>query len=81
MTTSRKPVFGDLGIDADAQPWRRSGDGDGAIEVALTEALGQPWVLVRVAGDTAGRVLVYDQHEWECFVDGVRCGEFDDARR
>jgi hypothetical protein len=32
-----------------------------------------------VAGDPAGRVLVYDRHEWACFLDGVRKGEFDDA--
>jgi Domain of unknown function (DUF397) len=37
------------------------------------------WVLMRVAGDPAGRVLVYDRHEWECFLDGVRGGEFDDG--
>jgi len=24
-------------------------------------------------------VLVYDRNEWECFLDGVRGGEFDDA--
>jgi hypothetical protein len=24
-------------------------------------------------------VLVYDRNEWECFLDGVRAGEFDDA--
>ena len=23
------------------------------------------------------RVLVYDRHEWGCFLDGVRNGEFD----
>jgi hypothetical protein len=44
---------------------------------------GQPgrteWVLMRVAGDPAGRVLVYDRNEWECFLDGVRGGEFDDG--
>ena len=34
---------------------------------------------MRVAGDPAGRILVYDRHEWECFLDGVRNGEFDDA--
>jgi hypothetical protein len=34
---------------------------------------------MRVAGDPAERVLVYDRHEWECFLDGVRNGEFDDA--
>ncbi len=40
---------------------------------------GQEWVLMRVAGDPAGRVLVYDRHEWECFLDGVRGGEFDET--
>ena len=25
------------------------------------------------------RVLVFDRHEWECFLDGARNGEFDDA--
>ena len=35
---------------------------------------------MRVAGDPAERVLVYDRNEWECFLDGVRNGEFDDAR-
>lgn len=79
MTSNPKPVIGDLPIDPATQDWQRSGDGDGAVEVARTEALGQPWVLVRVAGDPSGRILVYDQHEWECFVDGVRRGEFDAA--
>jgi len=40
---------------------------------------GAEWVLMRVAGDPEGRVLVYDRNEWECFLDGVRGGEFDDA--
>jgi len=26
-------------------------------------------------------VLVYDRFEWECFLDGVRAGEFDTAAR
>jgi hypothetical protein len=34
---------------------------------------------MRVAGDQARRVLVFDRNEWECFLDGVRGGEFDDA--
>ena len=37
------------------------------------------WVLMRVTGDADGRVLVFDRHEWECFLDGARKGEFDDA--
>jgi hypothetical protein len=34
---------------------------------------------MRLTGDPDGRVLVYDRHEWECFLDGVRKGEFDEA--
>jgi len=37
------------------------------------------WVLMRVAGDPDQWVLVFDRHEWECFLDGARNGEFDDA--
>jgi hypothetical protein len=36
---------------------------------------------MRVAGDPQQRVLVFDRHEWECFLDGARNGEFDDAIR
>jgi uncharacterized protein DUF397 len=77
-----KPTVAELGIDVAAQRWRRSGEGDGTIEVAIVTGHGQPgadWVLMRVAGDPAGRVLVYDRNEWECFLDGVRNGEFDDG--
>ncbi len=77
-----KPTAGSLGIDIGALTWQRSGDGNGAIEVAFARAQDRTvaeWVLMRVAGDPAGRVLVYDRHEWECFLDGVRKGEFDDA--
>ena len=34
-------------------------------------------MLMRVSGDPDHRVLVFDRHEWECFLDGVRHGEFD----
>ena len=91
MSVTGKPTVAELGIDVAAQRWRRSGDGEGAIEVAMVGRHGQPapggeadgagadWVLMRVAGDPSGRVLVYNRHEWECFLDGVRNGEFDDA--
>jgi hypothetical protein len=79
-----KPTAESLGIDLAAQAWQRSGDGEGAIEIAFvpgpaTAGGRAQWVLMRIAGDPAGRVLVYDRHEWECFIDGVRNGEFDDA--
>jgi hypothetical protein len=77
-----KPTVEELGIDVAALHWQRSGAGDGTIEVAIVTAAGPgggDWVLLRVAGDPARRVLVYDRHEWECFIDGVRKGEFDDG--
>jgi Domain of unknown function (DUF397) len=84
-----KPTVTELGIDVAAQVWHRSGRGDGAIEVAFART-GNPghtgiaadraeWVLMRVAGDPGQRILVFDRHEWECFLDGARNGEFDDA--
>jgi hypothetical protein len=39
----------------------------------------EDWVLMRVTDDPEGRVLVFDRNEWECFLDGARKGEFDDA--
>jgi len=87
---SSKPTVAELGIDLDAQEWQRSGDSDGAIEVAFVPGAARTghdggaateWVLMRVAGDPGGRVLVYDRHEWECFLDGARNGEFDDGAR
>ena len=89
-----KPAVADLGIDPGTQHWQRSGAGPGAIEVAFVQAaahsadlgdtdLGdtdlEEWVLMRVADDPDGRVLVFDRNEWECFLDGARKGEFDDA--
>jgi Domain of unknown function (DUF397) len=113
-----KPTVSDLGIDLAAQAWHRSGQGNGAIEVAFARAPGplarapgllarapeplarapEPtaspptpsppiasspptaeWVLLRVAGDPDQRVLVFDRHEWECFLHGARNGEFDEA--
>jgi Domain of unknown function (DUF397) len=77
-----KPTVETLGIDTARLSWHRSGDGDGTIEVAFAgrpDGLAGGWVLMRVVGDPAERVLVYDRDEWECFLDGVRKGEFDDA--
>jgi uncharacterized protein DUF397 len=77
-----KPTVAGLGIDIWTQDWQRSGTGAGAIEIAFVgenEGAATQWVLMRVAGDPEARVLVYDRNEWECFLDGVRGGEFDDA--
>jgi Domain of unknown function (DUF397) len=88
-----KPSVSELGIDLAAQVWQRSGRGEGAIEIAFARTPGPEtgpetgpeipgydrWVLMRVAGDPEQRVLVFDRNEWECFLDGARKGEFDDA--
>ncbi|MDQ2813174.1 MAG: DUF397 domain-containing protein [Actinomycetota bacterium] len=81
-----KPTVADLGINLAGQAWRRSGHGDGMIEVAFALAARNPsspdraeWVLMRMTGDPDQRVLVFDRNEWECFLDGARNGEFDDA--
>jgi len=78
-----KPAADTLGVDLATLDWQRSGTRDGSIEIALVADQNQPggWVLMRVAGDLDQRVLVYDRHEWVCFLDGVRKGEFDDAAR
>jgi hypothetical protein len=75
VTERQKPTVEQLGIDIDTVSWRRSSEGPGAIEVAF---VGE-WVLMRLGGDPARRVLVYDHHEWACFLDGAKKGEFDDA--
>jgi hypothetical protein len=75
-----KPTVSALGIDLAAQAWHRSGRGGGAVEIAFARTGDSTdWVLMRVAGDPHQRVLVFDRHEWECFLDGARNGEFDDA--
>jgi Domain of unknown function (DUF397) len=82
QTAEGKPTPEELGIDPALQVWQRSGDRDGSIEISfpLSPAWTRgDWVLMRVAGDPAGRILVFDRNEWDCFLDGVRNGEFDDA--
>jgi Domain of unknown function (DUF397) len=77
-----KPTPEELGIDLGALTWARSGDGDGSIEVAFplsSRWARGDWVLLRVAGDPDARTLVFDRNEWECFIDGARNGEFDEA--
>jgi hypothetical protein len=79
MTSPAKPTIEELGIDVNALAWRGSTSGPGAIEVAFAQAGGQEWMLMRVSEDTAGRVSVFSRFEWDCFLDGVKNGEFDDA--
>jgi hypothetical protein len=78
--TPAKPTLERLQVDLAALDWQRSGAGAGSLEVAFvsgTEPGRADWVLLRVAGDPEGRVLVYDRTEWLCFIDGAGRGEFD----
>ena len=80
--TEGKPTPDELGIDVDRLAWQRSGEGDGSIEIAFPLSAAWTrgdWVLMRVTGDPEARILVFDRNEWECFLDGVKNGEFDDA--
>jgi hypothetical protein len=83
----RKPTLTQLGVDPAGLDWQRSGTGAGSLEVAFVSDAAErtgagadgaraDWVLLRVADDPAGRVLVYDRTEWLCFLDGVGRGEF-----
>jgi len=78
-TPATKPTVAELGIDASTLAWRRSTSGPGAIEVAFTWVTGEEWVLMRLAGDPDGGVSVFSRFEWDCFLDGIRNGEFDGA--
>ena len=45
----------------------------GCVEVAHLEL----WTVVRDSKNPGGPVHCYTPHEWACFLDGVRAGEFD----
>ena len=56
--------------------FRKAGDSDtgGCVEVA---AMPDGGVQVRDTKDRHGGTQTYTDHEWECFVAGVKAGEFD----
>jgi hypothetical protein len=77
-----KPSLEDLARQLDCQiddlPWQTSGQGEGMFQVAIVglDGNGPVWVLVRIQGGSD--VQIYTEHEWHCFRDGARGGEFDD---
>jgi len=74
-----KPTVRELSIDVSALDWRSPGEGAGTIEVAFVTARGDDWVLLRVNGEASGLISVFSRYEWDCFLDGAKNGEFDDA--
>ncbi len=68
-----------LGGEVEDLPWQMSGRGAGMFQVAIVRPDDGPlWVLVRLQGSPD--IQVYSRHEWECFLDGVKAGEFDDLQ-
>jgi len=65
---------GDRGDRGDGDDRGDRGDGDDRDD--RQDGASADWVLLRVAEDPTGRVLVYDRTEWACFLDGVGRGEF-----
>ena len=76
-----KPAASELGIDLTHVDWKGSGQGPGTIQVAFVSAAGADWVLLRSQESADGLVSVFTSFEWECFLDGAKNGEFDDAAR
>jgi hypothetical protein len=62
-------------VDLSSAEWRKStySNANGCVEVAFVDTR----VAVRSTKDRGGPVLVFDSHEWEAFLSGVRAGEFD----
>ena len=48
---TRKPSVEDLGIEVDAQQWRRSGEGEGSLEIAFVPGAGRGGRVGADAGD------------------------------
>lgn len=76
-----KPAVSELGIDLAHVDWKGSGQGPGTVQVAFVSARGTDWVLLRSQESADGLVSVFTIFEWECFLDGAKKGEFDDAAR
>jgi hypothetical protein len=74
-----KPTVGELGIDTSVLDWHGSGEGAETIEVAFVAVRDEDWVLLRVTGEPSDLISVFSRYEWDCFLDGVKNGEFDDA--
>jgi hypothetical protein len=81
MAMPGKPTAAELGVDSGTLRWLGSGNQPGTIQVAFVTAHGADWVLFRVLGDDEGLISVFSRFEWECFLDGAKKGEFDEAAR
>jgi len=73
----RLPPYPDLGELAGADWFKAtaSNTSQGCVEVAHLEH----WTVVRDSKNPDAPVHCYTPHEWACFLDGARAGEFDRA--
>ena len=63
--------------DLTGATWRkssRSAKRKGCVEAAF---LADGRVAIRDSKDREGSALVYTRHEWDCFLNGAKDGEFD----
>jgi hypothetical protein len=72
-----RPTVAELNVDTRFLRWQRSSMGPHAVEVAFAWVAGEEWVLLRLADAPDERVSVCNRFEWNCFLDGVKNGEFD----
>jgi Domain of unknown function (DUF397) len=76
MTQSRGlpplPTPDELGRAA----WFKAKASNGSQSCVEVAHLGS-WTVVRDSKDPGGPVHCYTPHEWACFLDGARAGEFD----
>ncbi len=76
MTRSTEPPLYPAPDELDSADWRKataSNTSQGCVEVAHLEH----WTVVRDSKSPGGPVHCYTPHEWACFLDGARAGEFD----
>jgi Domain of unknown function (DUF397) len=50
-----------------------SNTSSGCVEIAHLDR----WTVIRDSKNPAGPIHCYTPHEWECFLDGAKNGEFD----
>lgn len=56
------------------EQWESFGEPGESFHIALVPYAGHRYTILK---DDHDHVLVYDEHEWSCFKDGVKSGEFD----
>ena len=69
-----------MNIDLSGAAWRTSKMSQGTAGCVEVADLGDRFA-VRDSKNPDGPVLVFTPHEWRCFLDGARKGEFDPGTR